>query len=156
LENEWLIGEGMALDPNEYFIIVPNMLGNSLSSSPSNTPPPTIKLVPPCHSPGQRLRTAKLVTGHFGIEKLALVTGWSMGAGQTCHWAMSYPEMIPQSAVLRLGKDRPAYHSVPGRSEGTLTADAAWNHGWYDEQPTKGLGAMARVYAGWGFSQVLQ
>src|SRR4029453_1495296 len=39
-DNEWLIGEGMALDPSTYFIIVPNMLGNGLSSSPSNTPPP--------------------------------------------------------------------------------------------------------------------
>ena len=27
-DNEWLIGEGMALDPARYFIIVPNMLGN--------------------------------------------------------------------------------------------------------------------------------
>jgi homoserine O-acetyltransferase len=34
-----------------------------------------------------------------------------------------------------------------------LTADDAWNNGWYDQQPTKGLRAMARVYAGWGFSQ---
>src|SRR3954453_7691332 len=39
-ENEWLLGEGMALDLNEYFIIIPNMLGNGLSTSPSNTPPP--------------------------------------------------------------------------------------------------------------------
>jgi homoserine O-acetyltransferase len=39
-DNEWLIGEGMALDPTRYCIIVPNMLGNGLSSSPSNTPPP--------------------------------------------------------------------------------------------------------------------
>ena len=37
--------------------------------------------------------------------------------------------------------------------KGALTADAAWNQGWYDEQPTKGLRALARVYAGWGFSQ---
>ncbi len=51
-ENEWLIGEGMALDPNEYFIIVPNMLGNGLSSSPSNTPPPTT--VPVSHACGFR------------------------------------------------------------------------------------------------------
>ena len=36
-DNEWLIGEGMTLDPTKYFIIVPNMLGNGLSSSPSNT-----------------------------------------------------------------------------------------------------------------------
>jgi homoserine O-acetyltransferase len=39
-ENEWLIGEGHALDPSKYFIIIPNMLGNGLSSSPSNTPEP--------------------------------------------------------------------------------------------------------------------
>jgi len=39
-ENEWLIGEGIALDPSKYFIIIPNMLGNGLSSSPSHTPPP--------------------------------------------------------------------------------------------------------------------
>jgi homoserine O-acetyltransferase/O-succinyltransferase len=39
-ENEWLIGEGMELDPSRYFIIIPNMFGNGLSSSPSNTPPP--------------------------------------------------------------------------------------------------------------------
>ena len=39
-ENDWLIGPGMALDPAQYFIIVPNMFGNGLSSSPSNTPPP--------------------------------------------------------------------------------------------------------------------
>lgn len=40
VQNEWLIGNGMALDPREYFIIVPNLLGNGLSSSPTNTPPP--------------------------------------------------------------------------------------------------------------------
>jgi hypothetical protein len=39
-DNEWLIGSGMALDPEKYFIIIPNMLGNGLSSSPSNMPAP--------------------------------------------------------------------------------------------------------------------
>lgn len=41
-DNEWLIGDGMALDPAKYFVIVPNMLGNGLSTSPSNTPPRTM------------------------------------------------------------------------------------------------------------------
>ena len=38
--NEAIIGPGQALDPERYFIIVPNMMGNGLSSSPSNTPMP--------------------------------------------------------------------------------------------------------------------
>ena len=33
-DNKWLVGEGRALDPKKYFIIIPNMLGNGLSSSP--------------------------------------------------------------------------------------------------------------------------
>lgn len=45
VQNEWLIGDGMALDPQKYFIIIPNLLGNGLSSSPSNTPPHLIKLI---------------------------------------------------------------------------------------------------------------
>ena len=39
-DNEWLVGPDMALDPEKYFIIIPNMLGNGLSSSPSNMPAP--------------------------------------------------------------------------------------------------------------------
>jgi homoserine O-acetyltransferase len=34
-----------------------------------------------------------------------------------------------------------------------LTADAAWQGGWYETPPTKGLRAFARVYAGWFVSQ---
>ncbi len=34
-----------------------------------------------------------------------------------------------------------------------LTADVAFADGWYKTKPEKGLRAMARVYAGWGFPQ---
>jgi homoserine O-acetyltransferase/O-succinyltransferase len=40
VDNEPMIGRGRALDPGRYFVIMPNMFGNGLSSSPSNTPPP--------------------------------------------------------------------------------------------------------------------
>src|SRR4051795_4260460 len=74
-DNEWLIGPGMALDPERYFIIVPNMLGNGLSSSPSNTPPPYNAARFP-HITAYDLVAAqhRLVTEKFGIERLALVT----------------------------------------------------------------------------------
>ena len=154
-ENEWLIGEGMALDPNGYFIIVPNMLGNGLSSSPSNTPPPYDKARFPNITVEDNVAVQhKLVTEHFGIENLALVTGWSMGAGQTYQWAVSYPEMVPKIAPF-CGSPKTSLHNIVFLEgvKAALTADAEYKGGWYDEQPVKGLRAAARVYAGWGFSQ---
>ena len=35
-----MVGPGRALDPARWFVIIPNLLGNAVSSSPSNTPPP--------------------------------------------------------------------------------------------------------------------
>src|SRR4051812_48085607 len=39
-DNAFLVGPGHALDPERYFVVVPNMFGNGVSSSPSNTPAP--------------------------------------------------------------------------------------------------------------------
>jgi homoserine O-acetyltransferase/O-succinyltransferase len=153
-DNEWLIGDGMALDPAKYFIIVPNMLGNGLSSSPSNTPPPyDAARFPHVTFYDQVEQQHKLVTS-FGIETLALVTGWSMGAGQTYQWAVSYPDMV-QRALPFCGSSKTSEHNVVFLEgvKSALTADAAFKEGWYTEKPTKGLRAAARVYAGWGFSQ---
>jgi homoserine O-acetyltransferase len=154
-ENEWLIGEGMALDPRRYFVIVPNMLGNGLSSSPSNTPPPYDRARFPHVNVRDNVRAQhKLVTERFGIERLVAVTGWSMGAGQTYQWAVSYPEMVPRILPF-CGSARTSPHNIVFLEgvKAALTADAAWASGWYSEQPTRGLRAAARVYAGWGFSQ---
>ncbi|MGP4026225.1 alpha/beta fold hydrolase [Actinomadura sp. 3N407] len=154
-DNEWLIGEGMALDPARYFIIVPNMLGNGLSSSPSNTPPPYDRARFPHVTMYDNVEAQhRLITEHFGIERLPLVTGWSMGAGQTYQWAVSHPDMVERIAPF-CGSSRTSYHNrvfLEG-VKAALTADAAFAEGWYTTPPTRGLRAAARVYAGWGFSQ---
>jgi homoserine O-acetyltransferase len=154
-DNEWLIGEGMALDPAKYFIIVPNMLGNGLSSSPSNTPPPYDRARFPHITVLDNVNVQhRLVTEQFGIEQLALVTGWSMGAGQTYQWAVSYPEMVARILPF-CGSAKTSEHNIVFLEgvKAALTADASWNGGWYDTQPNTGLRAVGRVYAGWGFSQ---
>jgi homoserine O-acetyltransferase len=154
-DNEWLIGDGMALDPANYFIVVPNMLGNGLSSSPSNTPPPYDRArFPDVTFYDQVQQQHRLVTEKFGIETLPLVTGWSMGAGQTYQWAVSFPDMVQRAAPF-CGSSKTSEHNIVFLEgvKGALTADAAFKEGWYDEKPSKGLRAAARVYAGWGFSQ---
>lgn len=154
-DNEWLIGEGMALAPSRYFIIIPNMLGNGLSSSPSNTPPPHDRSrFPDVTMLDNVALQHRLVTEQFGIERLELVTGWSMGAGQTYQWALSYPDMVRRILPF-CGSAKTSLHNFVFLEgvKAALTADARWQNGWYDQQPTTGLRAMARVYAGWGFSQ---
>ncbi|MFC4084187.1 alpha/beta fold hydrolase [Amycolatopsis samaneae] len=154
-DNEWLIGEGRALDPSRYFVIVPNMLGNGLSSSPSNTPPPYDRARFPHVTMWDNVEAQhRLVTEHFGIRTLPLVTGWSMGAGQTYQWAVSHPEMVQRFAPF-CGSSVTSEHNQVFLEgvKAALTADDAFRGGWYDQPPVKGLRAAARVYAGWGFSQ---
>jgi homoserine O-acetyltransferase len=154
-DNQYLIGEGMALDPSKYFIIVPNLLGNGLSSSPNDTPPPYDKVRFPDVTFYDNVSAQhRLVTERFEVEELALVTGFSMGAGQTYQWAASYPEMVERILPF-CGAAKTSRHNIVFLKSlrAALTADAAWHEGWYDAQPTKGIRALARVYAGWGFTQ---
>src|SRR4051812_16932459 len=151
-ENEWLIGDGMALDPARYFIIVPNMLGNGLSTSPSNAAPPYDKVRFPDIRVQDNVRAQhKLVTEHFGIERLVAVTGWSMGAGQTYQWAVSHPEMVPKILPF-CGSARTSPHNIVFLEgvKAALTAHAAWNHGWDDTQPPPRAPGVAGGEAGLG------
>lgn len=102
----------MALDPQKYFIIIPNMIGNGLSSSPSNMPAPYNKARFPNITFYDNVRAQySLVTEKFGIEKIALVGGWSMGAGQTYQWAISYPEMVERIFPF-CGSAKTSLHNV--------------------------------------------
>jgi homoserine O-acetyltransferase/O-succinyltransferase len=149
------VGHGMALDPEKWFIIIPNMLGNGLSSSPSNMPEPYNGPRFPRVTAYDNVRLQhRLVTEKFGIERLPLVVGWSMGALQTFHWGALYPDMVERIAPF-CGSAKCSRHNFVFLEgvKAALTADAAFAGGWYKTKPETGLRAMARVYAGWGFSQ---
>ena len=155
IQNEAIIREGMALDPGKYFIIVPNMLGNGLSSSPSNTPPPYNRARFPAVTVYDNVMCQhRLVTERFGVERIALVTGWSMGAQQTFQWGCLFPGMVERILPI-CGSAKTSRHNFVFLEgvKAALTADDAWQGGWYDRAPTKGLRAMGRVYAGWAVSQ---
>ncbi len=83
MDTEAMMAPGRALDPAKFFIIVPNMLGIGLSSSPSNTPPPFDRAAFPHVTLYDNVRCQhRLVTEHLGIDRLKLVVGFSMGAQQ--------------------------------------------------------------------------
>jgi len=154
-DNEWLIGAGMALSPDDNFIVVPSMLGNGLSSSPSNTPAP----FDGPRFPGVTLYDNvglqhRLLTEHLGVRRVRLAIGHSMGALQAYHWGALYPDMVERIAPF-CGSARTSRHNFVFLEglKAALTADAAFMDGDYDGPPERGLRAFGRVYAGWGLSQ---
>jgi pimeloyl-ACP methyl ester carboxylesterase len=150
-DTEWLIRPARALDPERYFIIIPNMLGNGLSSSPSNVGPPHDRGRFPDVTVADNVRMQhRLLTEQLGIERVALVYGWSMGGQQAYHWAALYPEMVERIAVV-CGSARTAPHNQVFLEsiKYALMADPAWRDGYFAEPPVRGLRAMGRIYAGW-------
>ena len=155
VDEDWMIGPGKALDTTKYFILVINMLGNGISSSPSNFPLPYNKARFPKIRYQDMVRAHhKLVTERFECSKVQLVLGGSMGAGQAFQWAVSYPEMVERIAPW-CGNAKCAPHNFVFLEgiKAAMTADVAFKGGWYEEKPAVGLRAMARVWAGWGMSQ---
>lgn len=153
-DNYWLVGKEMGLNPDRYFIIIPALLGNGESSSPSNMAKPFDGPRFPNITMYDNVRAQhKLVTEHFGIEQLRLVLGWSMGAGQTYQWGVQYPSMmdglLPFCGSAKTSPNNLVFLEAV---KAAITTDAAWNNGWYEQQPEAGLRAAARVYAGWGLS----
>ncbi|MDA1061729.1 MAG: alpha/beta fold hydrolase [Chloroflexi bacterium] len=152
---EPIIGAGLALDPSRYFIVVPNMFGNGLSSSPSNTPAPFSGPDFPGVTIHDMVQAQhRLLSERFGIERIRLVTGTSMGGLQAFEWGAAFPELV-ERIVPRCGAARCSPHNwvfLDG-IEAALTADAAFAGGRYQEPPTNGLRAMGRVWAGWALSQ---
>ncbi len=126
--NEWLIGPGRALDPGERFIIIPNMLGNGLSSSPSNTPAPYDgPRFPGRHvlRPGRSSASA----GHREIRHLVDRPRHRMVDG--CRADVSVGRQPPRDgaagrSVLRLQRDSPAQQVFLESLVTALSADAAF------------------------------
>ncbi|MCC6008471.1 MAG: alpha/beta fold hydrolase [Rhodobacteraceae bacterium] len=150
-----MIGPGRALDPERWCIILPNMFGSGWSSSPSNTPRPFggPRFPRITHLDNVQAQ-ARLVSEVFGVERLALVAGFSMGGQQANMWAATFPDRVARLAPW-CAAARTAPHTwvfLEGPKAGLVT-DAAFRGGWYDSPPEQGLRAFGRIWAGWGPSQ---
>jgi homoserine O-acetyltransferase/O-succinyltransferase len=139
---EIFVGEGMALDPTKYFIILPGQFGNGLSSSPHNTPPPYDRAAFPHITIGDDVRAQyQLVTEKFGIKQLQLVLGWSMGAQQTYEWAVRYPDMVVRAApIAGTAQVTPHDYLFIQSHMDAIKSDPAWNDGWYTEPHAVNIG----------------
>lgn len=153
--NEGYFGPGRALDPARHFIVSVNLMGNGISSSPSNSPPP-------CDGPKFPNVTLydnvacqqRLLSEALGVEQLALVAGWSMAGCQSYQWAAQFPDRV--KAILPFcASAKTSPHNIVFLEgvKAALQADGDFKGGAYESPPRRGLMAFGRVYAGWAFSQ---
>lgn len=149
---EWLVNVQHALDPSRYFIVIPNMFGNGLSSSPSNAA--TKAGFPRITTFDNVTQQRRLLAEFFGVARIKMVYGWSMGAQQAYHWAALFGADV-ERIVVNCGSAKTAPHNFVFL-EGVRTAlhaDPHWNGEYFTAKPEAGLRAMGRIYAGWAASQ---
>lgn len=153
------IGSQRALDPEKYFIIVPNQIGNGLSSSPQNSPSPINGAAFPYISIGDDVNAQfRLITEHFGISKLELVLGCSMGAQQTYDWSVRHPDIVKRAAPIA-GTAKCTSHNklLVQTFKDAITSDPNWEEGWYGNSSHvhRGLRRHAHLFTVSGFSPKL-
>jgi len=102
----WLIGPDQILDPTQWFIVIPKMFSNGLSSSAADTPD-----FPKLVTMYDNVRAQhRLLTEHFNVDRVAAAYGFSMGAGQAYHWAAGFPQAVDRAIVV-CGSARTSLHN---------------------------------------------
>lgn len=153
--DEWfsgLFGKGKTLDPEQHYIICPNVLGSCygttgpVSANPesgdpyrSNFPEITVRDMVRMH---QRLLDS------LGVQGVETVIGGSLGGMQALEFSIM--DLRPRSAVVMgMGKAHsPWAVGISHTQRQAIFSDPNWKDGFYDEEhpPEKGL-ALARMIA---------
>ncbi|MSR35702.1 MAG: alpha/beta fold hydrolase [Gemmatimonadetes bacterium] len=136
-----LIGPGQPLDASRYYLIFPDAIGNGRSSKPSDG---MHARFPKYGYEDMVVAEHRLVTEHFGIQRLKLVMGISMGGMHTWLWGIRYPEMMDalvpiaaQPAAIR-GRNL-LWRRILARA---IRTDPEWKGGDYTEPPRGFLNIM--------------
>src|SRR5579885_2938544 len=128
---ETMVGPGLPIDTERFFVICPNVVGGCMGTSgPAATNPATGMpwgLEFPVITVRDMVRAQAMLLDHLGIESLFAVAGGSMGGMQVLQWAASYPDRVfaalPIAAATRHSAQNIAFHEV-GRQ--AVMADPEW------------------------------
>lgn len=153
------VGPEHALNPERYFIVAINQIGSGLSTSPHNADGANAELAmskfPKVRIGDDVVAQERLLREHFGIERLQLVVGGSMGAQQTYEWAVRFPDKVLRAApIAGTAQNTPHDFLYTKALNEAITSDPGWNGGEYasNADVVDGLKRHAGIWAVMGFS----
>ncbi|KGJ72264.1 homoserine acetyltransferase [Cryobacterium roopkundense] len=150
-----IVGPGLALDTDRYFVVAPNMLGGCQGSTgPASLAPDGAEwgIRFPYVTIRDQVAAQIAFADRIGIDVWAAVVGGSMGGMHALEWAIRAPERVERLAILAAPPvttaDQIALNSVQIEA---VRTDPAFHAGeYYDaddgDGPTRGL-ALARRMA---------
>jgi len=137
-----LFAKGQLLDPNRYFIIMPDAIGHGNSSKPSDG---LRARFPQYDYTDMVAAQHALVTSGLEVDHLRLILGTSMGCMQTFLWAETYPDftdaLMPVAClpVPIAGRNRLWRELLMD----AIRSDPQWMDGDYKSEPLGALRAAA-------------
>lgn len=142
---EEMIGSGLPIDTNKYFVISVNSLGSCFGSSgPASIDPATgerYRLTFPLLTLEDIADSALLVVQHLGIECLHTVVGCSMGGMSGLAFCVRHPNAVTRFvSVSSSTRALPFSIAVRSLQREMIRSDRLWKNGDYDvdEPPITG------------------
>ena len=135
-----IIGPGLSIDTDKWWVIAPNMLGGCQGSTgPSSLASNGIEYGAsfPFVTIRDQVSAQKQFAEVIGVKKWAAVIGGSMGGMQALEWAIEHPELVERLAVIAAPPvstaDHIALNSV--QVEAIMTDPAFADGNYYDAKP---------------------
>ena len=147
-----IVGPGLPLDSDKYFIICPNVIGGCQGSTGPSS------LAPDGKRWGSRFPVVTIrdmveaelrLTDLLGIQSYLLAVGPSLGGMRSLEWAIDHPERV--KAICTIGSSAVATGDQIGGASIQIRAiksDPYFNNGDYYEQergPVEGMGIARRI-----------
>jgi len=148
-----LVGPGLAVDTERFFVICPNLLGGCAGTTgPSSTDPATgnaYGLDFPPLAVTDLVAVHRRLLEHLEIETLHAAIGGSLGGMQVLQWLLDAPGQIARAAIVaassRLSAQNLAFSAATRHA---ILSDPAFHSGayaHYSTRPSRGLSTARRV-----------
>ncbi len=146
-----LFGPGQPLDIRRWYVILPDNIGHGGSAKPSDG----LRMRFPAYDYDDMVEAQRrmLVEG-FGVRRLRLLMGTSMGCMHGFVWAQRHPDFAQAIMPLACLPVEIAGHNRMWRRAAVegIRSDPAWQQGNYTAQPVQGLRTAVSLLQVAGFA----